>query len=176
LEKGDTSEKSYAHALYPSTYWDLRDIVVRVTTGEKSVSSSVGHEQAETSPLFLNRLQEIPERINTVFEGLQNKDLSMLGPAIEADAMSMHQVMQTQTPPLMYFTEDTKMLLKAVVDWRTQGLSVYYTIDAGPNVHIICEGKDEQRVVENVKQLNSAWCLLINKPSPGTHIIDTHLF
>ncbi len=175
-EAGESSETSYAHSLYPSPYWDLRDIVVMVEATEKSVPSSVGHQQVKTSPLFQKRLQEIPERMNAVLEGLQKKDLSILGPAIEAEAMSMHQVMQTQVPPLQYFTDETKQLMKAVVDWRSGGVPVYYTIDAGPNVHLICEGNNEQTVVAKVKELNNGWSLLVNKPAPGARIITTHLF
>ncbi len=60
----------------------------------------------------------------------------------------MHAVMQTSTPPLLYYEPTTVAIIKSVQAWRKQGVPVCYTIDAGPNVHVICEAK-EQAVVEN---------------------------
>lgn len=175
-EKGTDSPSSYAHSLYPQTYWDLRDILVIVGYTGKDVSSSAGHDTVETSPLFGKRLAGLPERLIRTEEGLRLKDLSILGPAIEADSLSMHDVMQTQSPPLFYWNDMTKTIMKAVVGWREGGLSVYFTIDAGPNVHLICEGKDEKEAVKAVLTINGVKEIIVNKPSAGAHLISSHLF
>ena len=57
-----------------------------------------------------------------------------------------------------------------------KGLSVYFTIDAGPNVHIICEGINEQKVLDAVKSISGVEEIILNKPSKGAQIVSTHLF
>ena len=66
--------------------------------------------------------------------------------------------------------------MEAVRGWRKNGLSVYLTIDAGPNVHIICEGINEQRVLDAVKSISGVEEIILNKPSKGARIISEHLF
>jgi len=50
--------------------------------------------------------------------------------------------MLTSQPALMYWQPETVKLMQAIRDWREQGLTVCYTVDAGPNVHCLCP--DEQ--------------------------------
>ncbi len=173
---GETSDDSYAYSLFPSTHWDLRDILVIVENNAKDVSSSAGHNGIHTSPFFEKRLQELPDRIKRVTQGLEGKNLSTLGPAIEEDALSMHQVMQTQNPPLLYWNEGTKKIMKAAGDWRKEGIPVYFTIDAGPNVHLICEAKDETKVLERVREVNGVQQIIVNKPARGARLATEHLF
>jgi diphosphomevalonate decarboxylase len=88
----------------------------------------------------------------------------------------MHLVMQTQEPPRNYWNDITKYLMSEVVAWRRLGLSVYFTIDAGPNVHLICEGKDQQEVYEKIQTVSGIESVILNKPATGAHISNDHLF
>lgn len=175
-EVGVRSEDSFARSLYPASYWDLRDILVVVEQRGKDVSSSRGHDMVETSPLFADRLKAIPGRIARVEEGLASRNLSLLGNAIEEECLNMHHVMQTQTPALYYWTDRTITLMDIVPHWRREGIPVYFTIDAGPNVHLICEEKDEQRVLKRLKELSGIEQVIVNKSAPGARLVDTHLF
>lgn len=160
-------EGEYAHTLYPHTHWDLRDIIVLVENKSKDVSSSVGHDAAHTSPFFKKRLLEIPERISRLENALRTKNFQMLGEVTEEDCLSMHRVMQTQTPPLLYWSDETKEIMESVKLWRNEGLAVYFTIDAGPNVHLMCEGKDEARLARRLRGKE----IIINRPARGAHIL-----
>jgi len=175
-QTGDTSDESYAYSLFPHTYWDLRDVLCVVETGEKKLSSAKGMISASTSPHWSARLAAIPKKIEKVKTALQRKNMQLLGETIEEDCLNMHQVMQTQDSPLLYWNDTTKALIVAIQHWRTEGISVYFTIDAGPNVHCICEAKDERAVVDRVKTISGVQSVLINKPSEGTKLIEEHLF
>lgn len=175
-EKGKDSESSYAHSLYPHDYWDLRDILVIVDSGMKKVSTTEGHTGVTTSPLWNERIHAIPNRMILIQEAMKEKNFQAFGEVIEEDCLDMHHVMQTQVPPLMYWNEATKRIMDAVRDWRKNGLPVYFTIDAGPNVHIICEGINEQKVLDAVKSISGVEEIIFNKPSKGAQIISTHLF
>lgn len=175
-EKGTDSGSSYARSLYPPTYWDLRDILVIVDSSMKKVSTSDGMETITTSPYLSSRLTAIPQRMNAMLEAFQEKDFAKFGAVLEEDCLDMHHVMQTQNPPLMYWNETTTRIMDAVCGWRTEGLSVYFTIDAGPNVHCICEGKNEHLVAEALKGIAGIERVIVNSPSVGAHRVSTHLF
>lgn len=173
---GSTSEESFAYSLCPPNWWDIRDILVIIENTEKKVSSAKGMEFAATSPCFQARLAAIPERISRMKKALKNKDMSLMGSVLEEDCLDMHHVMQTQNPPLYYWNDTTIKIMHAVENWRKNGLAVYFTIDAGPNVHLICEAKDEGQVLEKAKMLQGIQWVLVNKPAQGAHLIETHLF
>jgi len=129
-----------------------------------------------TSPLLSARLSAIPGRMTRIKNALKDKNFRLFGEILEKDCLDMHAVMQTQNPPLNYLADATKTIMEAVRSWRIDGLEVYFTIDAGPNVHIMCQGKDEKCVLEKVKTVGNIESIIVNKPAPGTHLIKTHLF
>lgn len=174
---GQTSDDSYAYSLYPPSYWDLRDLLVVVDSGMKKVSTTEGMKAARTSPMLSARLAALPARIAYLKEAMKRKNFQQLGEIIEEECLDMHRVMQTQTPPLFYWNDTTKKIMDAVGGWRKDGIPVYFTIDAGPNVHLICEGKDEEKVMK-VLQSRIWLCqkIIVNKPSDGAHLVSTHLF
>jgi diphosphomevalonate decarboxylase len=100
--EGESSEESFAYSLYPSTYWDIRDILVIVDSSMKEVSTTKGMEDVHTSPLLASRLAALPGRIKRVQQALADKSFSSLGEVVEEDCLDMHAVMQSQHPPLMY--------------------------------------------------------------------------
>lgn len=154
----------FAYSLYPPEHWDLRDIIVIVDTNTKKISSSEGHENVHTSPFFGKRLQELPARIARLEKALKDKNFREFGEVIEEECLDMHHVMQTQDPPLFYWTDQTKRVIEIV---KRSGLPAYFTIDAGPNVHLICEGKNEKKIVELLKGRHS----IVNKPTQGAHLV-----
>ena len=157
-------EGEYAWSLYPPDYWDLRDIIVIVGNGKKGVSSSHGHERVETSPYFQKRLADVPNRIKRLETALQEKNFKVFGETLEEDCLDMHHVMQTQNPPLYYWNAETVEIMELI---KQRTVPAYFTIDAGPNVHIICEGKDEQKITKLFKKNN----IIVNKPVRGARII-----
>lgn len=155
-------EREYAYSLYPPTHWDLRDIIVIVSRRTKKISSSEGHDRVKTSPFFTRRLDAIPGRIKRLETALKTKNFPLFGAVIEEECLDMHHVMQTQDPPLFYWNEDTRRVIDAIQD-----LPAHYTIDAGPNVHVFCEAKNEPLIVSRLNE----WELIINKPARGVHIV-----
>jgi diphosphomevalonate decarboxylase len=142
-----TDETSVAVSIAPADYWDLRDVVVIVSQEHKAVGSTGGHRLAQTSSLQAARVAGVPARLAACREALLAHDLTMLGPIIEEDAIIMHGVMMSSHPPLYYWNAATMTLIQATQVWRAEGLPVYFTIDAGPNVHLICEAAHEEAVI-----------------------------
>jgi diphosphomevalonate decarboxylase len=59
--------------------------------------------------------------------------------------------------------------------WRHQGLQVYFTIDAGPNVHLLCLEESVESIVSALQGMVEVQHLFVNAPGFGTHLCSEHL-
>ena len=174
---GQSHDDSYAVQIADEHYWDLVDIVAIVDPEKKKVSSSRGHLLADTSPYFETRIKEMQPRIKQTREAILAKDIRKLGPCIEQDSTSLHIVMMTSNPPCFYWGPGSIRIMLDVMKWREEDdLQAYFTLDAGPNVHIICEKKDADEVQKRLKENDFVKWTIYNEPCEGTVESSEHLF
>jgi diphosphomevalonate decarboxylase len=95
-----------------------------------------------------------------------------MGPIIEEDALIMHAVMMTSHPPLYYWTAATMAIIQATQQWRAEGLPVYFTIDAGPNVHLICEAVHAEGVISEARKIPGVKDVLSSGPGGPAKLIE----
>ena len=168
---------SVARQLHSEDHWALRDVIAIVSAGAKRVSSSSGHRLAATSPLNTARTRCVGTWLETVRQAIAERDIGLLGPILELDALAMHGVMMTSSPSLLYWQPGTLEVLQAVRAWREdEGVPVYFTIDAGPNVHLICEAEIAAEVERRVGALPAVGRVLVSGPGTGPELLDGHLF
>ncbi len=145
---------NFAEQLWDHHHWDLRDVIAVVESGHKEVSSLDGHRRARTSPYFDTRLRELPKRLETVRRALRDRDFRTLGPVIEAEAIDLHCVAMTSNPAIHYWKPATLTVLEAVRGLRRDGVEAWITMDAGANVHVICEPASESDVFARLDGLD----------------------
>lgn len=176
-ERGVDNGSSTAHQFAPAEHWDLRDVVAVVSQAPKKVSSEGGHRLAASSPLNNARVVAAQAILNSVRDAIRARDLSRLGPLIEQEALAMHAVMFTSTPSLVYWLPGTLEVINAVRRWRAdEGLQAYFTIDAGPNVHVLCETPDVEVVTARLEALPLVESTLSSGPGPAPVTLAEHLF
>ncbi|MCB0150022.1 MAG: hypothetical protein KDE01_20545, partial [Caldilineaceae bacterium] len=147
-----------------------------VSTAEKPVSSQNGHSMAITSPFNSARVDSLYGMLQDVRNAITMRDLPRLGPVLEQDALAMHGVMMTSRPSLLYWQPGTLEVIHAVRRWREEdGLQVYFTIDAGPNVHLICEPTFEVEILKRLQKLGSVRSVITSGPGDGPQLLDKHL-
>jgi diphosphomevalonate decarboxylase len=134
---GSDHESSYAKSIAPADHWALNDCVAIVSETHKDTGSSEGHTLAPTSSLQAARVAGANERLDICRQTILERDFSAFARIVELDSNMMHAVMMTSQPPLIYWQPATLDIMQAVGRWREEGLDVCYTIDAGPNVHVI---------------------------------------
>lgn len=166
-----TDGGSYAVSVAPPEHWALADVVAVVDPGVKSVTSADNHRLASTSPYFAVRLQEVPGRIQQALTAIRDHDLGQLGAVCESDAVSMHVVAMTAQPPTFYWNAGTLAVIHALRQWRNEGLFGYFTIDAGPNVHVICVQADAVELERRLQALPEVQFTIANGPGPGVRIV-----
>ncbi|MBP8591593.1 diphosphomevalonate decarboxylase, partial [Candidatus Shapirobacteria bacterium] len=173
---GSSSQTSYAYSLFPPSWWQIRDIIAIVGETSKKISSSEGHVLAESSPFYKARILGMKKKIENLKKALKRKNFKEFGEILEEEAINMHAVMMTSRPPLFYWLPKTMAIILAVWDWREEGLPVYFTIDAGPNVHLVCQKRDEKKVEAKLRKIKGVKKIILNKPNRGAYLIKAHLF
>lgn len=171
-KSGRTSKDSYAHSLYSPSYWDICDVIVVVGKNPKKISSTEGHAVAESSPFYTARILGMPRKVSALRQALKQKDFTKFGEILESEAINMHTVMMTSDPPLYYWLPKTLEVMQAVIDGREKGIGAYFTIDAGPNVHIICRLKEVEKVKKMLGRITGIHNIIINRASDGVKIVN----
>lgn len=173
---GDTSETSYAIQIFPPDWWNIADVVAVVSEGKKEVSTSVGQQSAASSPFMAVRLSAMRQKNKLCKKLIKEKNFTTFGELIEAEALELHTIMLTQRPALIYWTPRTLRIMKLVNHWRAEGIPVYFTINTGQDIHLICEQKNVNNVNAKLKEIEEVKDIIVNTPGEGTKLSDKHLF
>lgn len=171
-----SDEESYARQIADADHWDLRNVIAVVEIGPKTVSSIEGHRLAPTSPYFTKRLELIPGRVEKVRKAIRERDLDALGPVIEEEAIDLHLITMSSHPPIFYWSPGTLAVLRAVRELRQEGLAAWATMDAGANVHVICDADSEDEVAERLEDLPAVGFVIRDGIGPGPEQDEEHLF
>lgn len=175
LPGGPVPDDVYARQLAGPGHWDLRDVIAIVAAEPKAVSSLEGHARAPSSPYFRERLACLADRLAVVREALARRDFDLLGPAVEEEAVDLHLIAMSSSPPIFYWRPGTLEVLEAVRRLRTEGVRAYFTMDAGPNVHVICPAEAEETVASRLSALGSVREIIRDRVGPGPELIEEHL-
>lgn len=173
---GGSDEESYARQIADADHWDLRNVIAVVEIGPKSVPSIEGHRRATTSPYYAKRLELLPDRLDKVRRAIRDRDLEALGPVIEQEAIDLHLIAMSSNPPIFYWSPGTLAVIRAVRELRQEGLAAWVTMDAGANVHVICDADSEDDVAERLEDLPAVGFVIRDGVGPGPDDEAEHLF
>ncbi len=171
LHTAQRDEDAFAEPLYDPDWWEIWDLIAIVSRAEKAVSSGEGHGLAQTSPLHTARVARVAELNRQLLDALACRDFAALGEAAEQDALMMHAVMMTSRPSLLYWLPETVALMHWVQSRRRGGIPVYFTIDAGPNVHVLTLPPYHEILQRELQTLPGVQEVIPCRPGPGARII-----
>ncbi len=169
---GGSGPDSYAVSIAPAGHWHLVDCVAVLKTGPKPVGSTEGHALAASSPLQPARVADTPRRLDACRQAVLQRDFAALAEVIEQDSNMMHAVMMTSTPPLFYWEPGSLELMRSVREWRSAGLPAAYTLDAGPNVHVLCEAYAADTLRARLAALPFVREVLEAHPGGPAHLVE----
>ncbi len=170
-QAGTSDADSFAFSIAPADHWDLVDLVCVIDSTHKSVGSTGGHALADSSPLQPIRLANVQERVENCRKAILAKDFESFAQVVEEDSNLMHAVMRTSSPPLTYWLPETEVILWNVLTWRKEGIPACCTVDAGPNVHVLAQGKYVSEVEKRLAQLPGVQKIFKANPGPGASLI-----
>lgn len=114
------------------------DSILIVSSKEKSVSSRAGHSLMNTHPMAENRYATARKNTEDLLAILKQGDLEGFINIAESEANQLHDLMATSTPSYTLKEPNTINIINEVLNFRKEtSLPICYTLDAGPNVHLL---------------------------------------
>src|SRR5262245_19798985 len=151
---GTNEEDSFAFSIAEPGHWDLVDCIAIVSTSHKKTSSTEGHSIAGTSPLQAARVADAPRRLEICRKAILERDFNTFASIVELDSDMMHAVMMTSKPALHYWKSESLEVMNCVRQWRSEGMQVCYTVDAGANVHVICHQDEVLSINKRLRRIS----------------------
>ncbi len=171
-QMGTGDEDSFAFSISGPDHWRLADCVAIVSAAHKKTGSTEGHTLAPTSPLQAARVSDAPRRLEICRSAILRRDFEMLANVVELDSDMMYAVMTTSTPALHYWKPASLGVMNAVRQWRSEGLPVCYTVDAGPNVHVICPETEARVVDKKLREIEGVTNVLVARAGGAAKIVN----
>jgi diphosphomevalonate decarboxylase len=141
-----------AQPVFGPAHWpDLRIVAVVTHAGPKPVSSRRGMEDTRaSSPYYGAWLESAAAILPEALRALERRDLERLGEAARRSYSLMHGAMLGADPPLLYWLPGTVQAIRACAEMRAAGIGAWETVDAGPQVKILCAEKDATMVSSRI--------------------------
>lgn len=128
---------------------ELRVGIVEVSADRKPVGSRDGmNRTVVTSELYKSWPDQARADLFSIRSAIEQFDFALLGKTAERNALAMHATMLSAWPPLLYLQPDSVEQIHKVQRTRADGLEVYLTIDAGPNIKLLFLAESEREVCE----------------------------
>lgn len=144
-----------SHAVPLDTSWpDLRVGLVKVTTAAKKVDSRAGMQRTvESAHLYQSWPLQAAADLEKLHLAIEQQDFMLLGETAEQNALSMHATMIASWPPLLYWQPESVAAMHKIWELRADGLPLYFTMDAGPNIKILFREQDTADVTAAFPEL-----------------------
>ena len=160
-QAGESDDDSFAFSIAEADHWNLVDCVAVVSASHKKTGSTEGHSIAPTSPLQAARVADAPRRLDLCRNAILHCDFNAFASIVELDSDMMHAVMMTSTPALHYWKPASLEVMSKVRTWRVEGIPVCYTVDAGPNVHVICPETEAHLIDQRIREIPGVQNVLV---------------
>jgi len=127
--------------------WPLRVVVGVTSTASKAIGSGAAMEiSRETSPFYGNWIEGQETDLAAARAAIAERDFHALGAVSEHNCLKMHSVMWASRPAVVYWNSATLNCLQTVRTLQGDGVDVFFTMDAGPQVKAVCTAASEPDV------------------------------
>ena len=146
---GEYSSNEFATPLeVHESFKNLNDSILVVSSEEKKVSSTSGHGLMNDHFYAERRFTQANFNLNRCVSALQSGDMDLLGSILESEALSLHAMMLTSPSPYILLLPNTLKAIEILLQFRRDTkIPVYFTLDAGPNLHLIYPESDKKNVL-----------------------------
>lgn len=156
---GETPEIEGSSDLFAVPYPDddihpifknFNDWVLLIHEGQKSVSSTVGHGLMNTNPYAERRFQEARDNFVPLKDILKSGDMTRFITLVEHEALTLHAMMMMSEPAFILMKTGTLEVINKVWNFRNEtGLPLFFTLDAGANVHLLFPNNGEEDQIKS---------------------------
>ena len=136
-----------------------RDSILIVSGETKSVSSRAGHALMEGNPYASARYAQANANIKTLLAVLKAGDLDTFIHITESEALQLHALMMCSNPSYILMKPNPIRIIEGMRDFRNEThIPLCFTLDAGPNVHLLYPESETEKVEHYIKNVLAAYC------------------
>lgn len=148
-------------------FLSYHDYILLVDKGVKTVSSTAGHNLMNGHPFAAQRFAQAHTNLTQIQTYLRSGDQGQFGELVESEALTLHAMMMTGKPYFILFKPNTIEIIERVWAFRRETFTpLYFTLDAGANVHLLFPDSVKQKVDAFVKEALTQFC------SKGEYLCD----
>ena len=142
----------YEKTIHP-IFENLQDTILMIDSSPKKVSSTAGHELMNDHPYADARFKQARQNMADLIDVLTNGNFNRFIQIVENEALSLHALMMSSNPSYTLFKSNTLIAIERIKDFRNKtGLPIAFTLDAGPNIHLLYPKAEEKLVQSFIKQ------------------------
>ena len=157
-ESSDEYAISIADIIHP-VFKSYHDSILIVSSKEKSVSSRAGHSLMNNHPMAENRYATARKNTEDLLTILKQGDLEGFIKIAESEANQLHDLMATYTPSYTLNEPNTINIIEKILEFRKETcLPICYTLDAGPNVHLLYPDSCAEQVHDFIEKELKDYC------------------
>ncbi|HBA85147.1 MAG TPA: diphosphomevalonate decarboxylase [Verrucomicrobia bacterium] len=151
--QADDGMDSFAERMEAS--WpELRMGLLVLSSEEKPVGSRAGMKQTvNASMLYSAWPRQVERDLTLIRNAIRAHDFVRLGQTAESNALAMHATMIATEPPILYWKPESVAAMHTIWKLRAEGLPLYFTMDAGPNLKLLFTAGHESDVSKNIPGL-----------------------
>lgn len=131
----------------------FNDSILIVDAAQKKVSSRIGHGLMNTNPFSENRFKQAQENLQLLQHALKAGDMDEFIRITESEALTLHAMMMTSNPYYLLMRPNTLEIIERIFEFRNRtGVPVCFTLDAGPNIHLLYPDKVRDQVKQFIDE------------------------
>lgn len=158
-ESSDTHACKLDDARVHPIFRTLRDAILIVDDSTKAVSSTQGHALMNEHPFREERKKQAGQNLGKLLIALAGGNAKLFAEVVENEALTLHSLMMSSNPGYVLMKPNTIIILDAIRKYREEkGIDLCFTLDAGPNIHLLYFEKDKERVKKFIQDELAPLC------------------
>ncbi len=160
-------------ALCGSDEWPLCVVVAVTETGPKAIGSTEAMEiSRKTSPFYSSWVERQDEDLNAARAAIKDRDFEQLAVVAEHNCLKMHSMMWASRPPTVFWNSVTMRCLETIRMLQDDGVAVFFTIDAGPQVKAICLPEETDNVRASLASTEGVIDVMVTGLGEAARLLD----
>ena len=132
---------------------NLQDSILVIRKGVKALSSTLGHRLMDQPPYRAGRIKQADANIEILLKALKEGDFNAFAEVCENEAMSLHALMMSSSLSYTLLAPESLRAIERIQKFRAlHHLPLTFTLDAGPNIHLIYPKNQAEIIVPFVEE------------------------
>ena len=140
-------------------FHNYQDSILLIDEGEKTVSSSIGHNLMHKHPFAAARFEQANNNLGDLMNVLKDGDVSKFIQIVESEALTLHAMMMSSNPYFILMKANTLKAIEEIWAYRKANNSnICFTLDAGANVHILYPFDEKIAIQQFIESTLKPFC------------------